>query len=90
MSMAASSRRVLALDIGGKRTGLAISDATGTLARPLGVLTGADLVSAVLERIDALQHDEDGLGRVVVGRPLRLDGSPNAQTSRVDDIVAVL
>jgi putative holliday junction resolvase len=90
MSREPASRRVLALDIGGKRTGLAISDASGTLARPLGVLTGVDPVAAVLERIESLERDEDGLGHVVVGRPLRLDGRPNEQTSRVDAIVATL
>jgi putative Holliday junction resolvase len=84
------SRRLLALDIGGKRTGLAISDVTGTLARPLDVITGVDVVALVLARIDALQQDEDGLAGVVVGRPLRLDGRPNEQTRRVDAIVAAL
>jgi putative Holliday junction resolvase len=81
---------VLALDIGGKRTGLAISDASGTLARPLGVISGVDIVPEVLARIEALLREEDGLGAVVVGRPSHLDGTPNAQTGRVDAIVSVL
>jgi putative holliday junction resolvase len=84
------SRRVLALDIGGRRTGLAISDASGTLARPLDVITGGDLVSLVLARVALLQQDEDGLGAIVVGRPLRLDGRPNEQTQRVEAIVVAL
>ncbi len=87
---ASTSRRWLALDIGGKRTGLAMSDASGTLATPLGVIHGADILEPVLARIAAFLADDDGLGGLVVGRPLRLDGSANEQTRRVDAIVATL
>jgi putative Holliday junction resolvase len=84
------SRRVLALDIGAKRTGLAISDATGTLARPLGVVAGADPFADVVARVAALRCEDDGLCVVVVGRPCRLDGTPNEQTVRVDAFVSAL
>jgi putative Holliday junction resolvase len=91
MSIDASvSRRVLALDIGGKRTGLAISDASGTLARPLGVITSAMPIPEVIARVEQLQREDDGLGAIVVGRPVRLDGSANEQTPRVETFVAAL
>lgn len=88
--MSRTPGRVLGLDIGAKRTGLAISDATGTLARPLGVLQGGDLLDAILARVEALQAEDDGLGAIVVGHPRRLDGSPNDQTARVVALVAAL
>jgi putative holliday junction resolvase len=82
--------RVLALDIGAKRTGLAISDASGTLARPLGVIKEGNVLDAVIARVEALQAEDDGLGAIVVGHPRRLDGSPNDQTARVDALVTTL
>ena len=79
--------RVLGLDVGGRRVGLAISDVSGTLARPLRTLvrTGsmADLLSALVDEIHRLQAEEDGLGGIVVGLPARLDGTPTEQTARV-------
>jgi putative pre-16S rRNA nuclease len=90
MPMAVSSRRVLALDVGGKRTGLAISDASGTLARPLGVIASPNPLGDVLTRIEGLEREDDGLAAIVVGRPVRLDGTPNDQTARVEALVATL
>ena len=59
--------RVLALDYGAARTGVAVSDATGTLARPVGVVERAGQ-EAGLERISALVADHEA-ERVVVGLP---------------------
>ena len=61
--------RVLALDYGRARTGVAVSDPTGTIARPLEVVAGAD-IGRIVELIDA--HDVE---RVVVGMPLTLRGA---------------
>jgi putative Holliday junction resolvase len=85
-----SSHRVLALDIGGKRTGLAISDASGTLARPLAVVSGADIVGGIIAWIDRCAGEDEGLRAIVVGRPTRLDGTPNEQTARVEQTVVAL
>lgn len=76
---------MLGIDLGGKRIGLAISDATGVLARPLDVLhaAGGEQVRAVAAIVDRLSGEEDGLGTIVVGLPKRLDGSPNDQTPLV-------
>jgi putative Holliday junction resolvase len=79
--------RIVGLDIGGRRIGVAISDATRTLARPIGVLarpaSEADAVRLVAERIRGLAAEEDGVESVVLGLPKRLDGSPSEMTSRV-------
>jgi putative Holliday junction resolvase len=81
--------RVLAVDVGRRRVGLAISDPSGTLARPLTTLTlnEEDGVDRVAVLISALATEEDGLGTVVVGMPVRLDGTPNEQTEYVAGFV---
>jgi putative Holliday junction resolvase len=78
--------RVLGIDIGERRIGIAISDASRTLARPLTtvVVNGADeAVARIAAVIERLSSEEDGLATVVVGLPLRLDGSPTGATPRV-------
>ena len=75
--------RVLGVDFGRKRIGLAISDASGTLARPLKTITAgeSEAIDRVMAEIDQLSADEDGLETIVVGMPLRLDGSPSDATA---------
>ena len=79
--------RLLGLDFGNKRVGLAVSDASGTLARPLRTITRTssleDFIRVLVDEIRGLQTDADGLGGVVVGLPRRLDGSASEQTARV-------
>ena len=87
------SRRVLGVDVGDRRVGLAISDASRTLARPLTTVkvTGAgDAVDRVAETVAALAADEDGLDAIVVGLPARLDGSPTSATPRVQAFIDAL
>lgn len=85
--------RVLGVDVGARRIGLAISDASRTLARPLATIAirnAADGVERVAGEIERLERDEDGLVAIVVGLPLRLDGSPNEQTPRVAAFIDAL
>ena len=82
--------RVMGIDLGAKRTGLALSDASGTLARPLRVITSPTPLAAIVEEISRLQADDDGLVAVVVGLPKRLDGRPNDQTPLVEKFVGLL
>jgi putative Holliday junction resolvase len=87
------SGRVLGVDVGDRRVGLAISDASRTLARPLTtvkVRDAADAVNRVAETIAALAADEDGLDAIVVGLPARLDGSPTNATPRVQAFIDAL
>jgi len=87
-----SGVRALGVDVGGRRIGLAISDATGVLARPLEVIeaSGPAQVARVVEAIRRAAAEEDGLGVVVVGLPRRLDGTPNDQTAAVTAFVETL
>ena len=86
--------RVAALDIGERRIGVAVSDVTGTLARPVGVLQTSGLEGDALERVASevarLAAEEDGLATLVVGLPRHLDGSPSEMTSRVEAFAARL
>jgi putative Holliday junction resolvase len=79
--------RIVGLDIGERRIGVAISDATATLARPVGVLaragSDADALRLVADEIARLASEEDGVASVVIGLPRRLDGTANEMTPRV-------
>lgn len=85
--------RVLAFDLGMRRTGVAISDASGTLARPLESIQGTSLKAqwaSLLDVIARVQVDDEPLGAVVVGVPRRLDGSDTDFTAAALDVVARL
>ena len=88
-----TSVRAMGIDVGERRIGLAISDASGTLARPLKTLEVAnaeDGLRRIVAEITRLSAEDDSLSAIVVGLPVRLDGSPNAQTSRVTAFVSTL
>jgi putative Holliday junction resolvase len=80
--------KVLALDYGAARTGVAISDETGTIARPLGVVTRA-AAEAGLAEVAALVR-EHGAERVIVGMPLTLRGERGEQATATDEFVEAL
>lgn len=80
--------KVLALDYGAARTGVAVSDATGTIARPLGVVERAATPDG-LARIRELVHDEDP-GLVLVGLPLTLRGERGSQAAETEAFVDLL
>ncbi len=80
--------KVLALDYGAARTGVAISDASGSIARPLEVVERAGS-PAGLERIGALVREHDA-ERVVVGLPLTLKGEHGSQARETDGFVRAL
>ena len=78
---------MVGLDVGERRIGVAISDATRTLARPLAVLQIARLDAAAVARaageIARLAAEEDGVTAIVIGLPRRLDGRPTSLTEGV-------
>jgi putative holliday junction resolvase len=80
--------KVVALDYGSARTGVAVSDPTGTIARPLGVVERASSEEG-LERLAKLirEHDPE---RVVVGLPLTLPGEHGAQARETAVFVEAL
>lgn len=79
--------RIIGLDVGERRIGVAVSDPSGTLARPVTTLRTSGLdgnaLQVSLEEITRLAAG-DPLEGIVIGLPRRLDGSPNAMTPRVE------
>ncbi len=71
--------RYLAIDYGGRRTGLAICDAQETIASPLAVLQGQKDLVAQIARIVA----SEGVGGIVLGLPLNMDDSEGPQAKLV-------
>jgi putative Holliday junction resolvase len=78
----------LGIDYGARRIGLALSDATATLASPWRLVqrppSEAETLRLMITEINTLAQDDDGLEAVVVGWPRRLNGSPTDQTPIVE------
>ena len=82
--------RVLGVDLGRRRVGIAISDPTGLLARPLTTITvqhASEALDRVLAEVLRLAAEDEGLAEIVVGVPVRLDGSPNDETAYASEFV---
>lgn len=86
--------RSAGIDYGARRIGIAISDESGTLARPVGCLHGgggpkaaANLAAAELIR---LARELGDITTVVVGLPRRLDGTASDQTAEVERFAEAL
>ena len=77
--------KIVAVDYGSARTGVAVSDPTGTLAKPIGVIEGAATEDG-LERLVELIASE-GAERVVVGMPLTLRGEVGEQARETERFV---
>ncbi|MBI2304379.1 MAG: Holliday junction resolvase RuvX [Chloroflexi bacterium] len=74
-------KRLMALDMGQRRIGIALSDPSGFMASPLIVLErkGEDADIAAIQKLVT----EHSVARVVVGLPLSMDGSMGAEAERV-------
>ncbi len=80
--------RILGLDYGEKRIGVAICDELGVTARAVGTITrkywkrDIELIEKFLE--------EYGAERIVVGYPVRLDGTEGIQCEKVNRFIDIL
>ena len=79
------TRRIVGVDFGTKRVGLAKSDPLCMFAQPLGTYSPSDAI-AVIRAIDA----SDGIDVILIGWPLDADGNENVSTDRVDEYVGKL
>jgi putative holliday junction resolvase len=80
--------KVLALDYGSARTGVAVSDPSGTVARPVGVVERAGTDDG-LARLAALVREEEA-ELVVVGQPLTMRGEAGQQAVETEEFVSRL
>jgi putative Holliday junction resolvase len=69
--------KVLALDYGSARTGIAVSDPTGTVARPVGIAERVGTPAGFARLVQAIGAEEPE--RVVIGLPLTLGGDKGEQ-----------
>mgnify|MGYP005841134199 CR=1 FL=1 len=84
----ATVRRVLGLDVGGRRIGVAISDYGGMIATPLTTLQATPR-PRTLEQIAALVQEYE-VNEIVVGLPLTLSGEIGPQAQLVQSFVTEL
>jgi putative Holliday junction resolvase len=79
---------VLALDFGRVNTGVAVSDPTGLIARPLPEVIDAASDDGI-KRITQIIEEED-VGLVVVGMPISLSGERGKQAEETQDYIDLL
>ena len=80
--------KLLAIDYGSARTGVAVSDPTGTLARPLGIVEHVDRKAGLAELCAIIEAEQPEL--IVVGMPYTLRGEIGAQAQETEQFVARL
>jgi putative Holliday junction resolvase len=80
--------KVMALDYGSARTGVAVSDPTGTLARPLGIVERAGTESGLAELVRLVREEE--AERVIVGLPLTMRGTHGEQAAETEQFAETL
>ena len=80
--------RVLCLDVGDRRIGMAVSDPTGSLARPIGHLVRKNL------RVDAVRVSDEAKSvdaqMILVGMPVSLNGTLGPQARKVSRFIQEL
>ena len=74
--------RILAVDYGESRTGLAISDYTGTIATPLTVIHEKNF-NALIKKI-AIAAEENDATEIVVGNPINMNGSKGEKSIKCE------
>ncbi len=80
------NKRVLALDVGNKRIGVAYSDPFGISANPLPVIQNDE---KVFEKIKELVKEYD-IGTIVIGLPLTLKGEEGEQAQKTKEFAEKL
>ena len=80
--------RVLAIDHGTKRMGIAVSDPSGTIALPLEFIP-AEPFNAFLNRLKTLIQEKE-VEQILVGMPRNMDGSYGPAAAKVREFIAVL
>jgi putative holliday junction resolvase len=80
--------KVLALDYGRARTGVAVSDPTGTIARPVGVVEQAGSDQGLARLMQLIGEHE--VERVIVGMPLTLRGERGEQARETEAFIETL
>ncbi|NTU58562.1 MAG: Holliday junction resolvase RuvX [Chlorobiaceae bacterium] len=83
--MASNYRRIIGIDFGTKRIGLAKSDPLGMFAQPIGTFD----MTGLIENIGKIR-EQDGIEKIIVGYPLNEQGGANRMTSVIDRFIEEL
>ncbi|HHU69127.1 MAG TPA: Holliday junction resolvase RuvX [Thermoanaerobacterales bacterium] len=77
--------RVMALDVGDRNIGLAVSDETGTIAMGLGVIKRTSIAEDI-KKLKAIIEEND-IKKIVVGMPVNMNGSIGFQGKKVMNFI---
>ena len=80
--------RILAIDYGDVRVGLALSDLTCTIARPFKTLNYNDMDDLLNQLFEI--SEENKVNKIVVGIPYNMKGDDTKQTTKVRDFISIL
>jgi putative Holliday junction resolvase len=80
--------RIMGLDIGDSRIGVAVSDPLGILASPLTIINRSDDETAAGEIAGIIR--EKAIEKVVAGLPLNMDGTRGAQAEKTEAFINLL
>jgi len=75
--------RILSIDYGKRRTGLAVTDPLQLIAGGLATISTSELTDYLTEYIG-----REDVERIIIGRPVQPDGSPSENLARVEQFVA--
>lgn len=81
-------KKILGVDLGTVRTGLAVSDLSGLLASPVGTLTQRDL-DRLSEQVAQTAREQEA-GKIVVGHPRNMDGTRGESARRAEEFAEKL
>ncbi len=82
------AERILGVDFGDTRTGLAVSDALGMLANGIGYVTSAYMPKTV--ELVAAKAKEFGVTKLVVGLPINMNGTVGPRAEHAKEFAALL
>ncbi|NTU52340.1 MAG: Holliday junction resolvase RuvX [Chlorobiaceae bacterium] len=83
--MSSSHQRIIGIDFGSKRIGLAKSDPLGLFAQPVGTFD----MTGLLDALSKMRNDE-GIEKIVVGYPLNVNDEKTRMTRVIDGFIVEL
>jgi putative Holliday junction resolvase len=80
--------RIMGVDFGDSRIGVALGDPLGIMATPLTIITRTEEEKDIGALIDIIR--QNGVGRIVIGLPISMDGTLGKQAEKVKAFAAEL
>ena len=77
--------RILGIDYGTERTGIAITDELGITAQGLETINSNGSDKVLLRRIEEILNEYKTIEKIVIGNPINMDGSPSQRSEETDE-----